>query len=147
MPRTMGGISSVESVRGGVSIRVLGVEELVAKLYAINRIANLRVGVALAHAAHEIEQNAIDNAPEETGNLKTSIHASKLGVNSWQVIADTTTGTDPGGEGKNSYEYAGYVEYGTSRTPAQPFMGPAVEDGQNTLWLDLQEIAAAIEAL
>jgi HK97 gp10 family phage protein len=45
-------------------------------------------------------------APELTGHLKASI-----GEEGGQVIADT--------------DYAGYLEYGTRRMKAQPFMRPA----------------------
>jgi HK97 gp10 family phage protein len=139
--------SSAFSVVGGSGVKVFGVAELLAKLEGINRIARIHVGFMMGAAAEFIKVAAIAAAPERTGNLKTSILASKVGPYTWKVVADTTTGSDPGGEGKNAYEYAGYVEYGTSRTPAQPFMAPAVKAGEAEIAVSLRALAAEIQAL
>lgn len=48
-----------------------------------------------------------NNAPVDTGRLRASIQPSSEGV---------TVGVD----------YAGYVEYGTSDTPPQPYAVPAI---------------------
>jgi HK97 gp10 family phage protein len=133
-------ISSSQKVIGGGGVQVVGVPELIAKLNAMNTIARVEVGYMMSQAAAFITMAAIDFAPERTGNLKTSIQPAKIGPYTWVIVADTTTGSDPGQESKNSYEYAGYVEYGTSRTPAQPFMAPAVQLGN-------AEVAASLAAL
>lgn len=133
-------------VSGG-GVQVFGAKEIAAKLAKINKVARIYVGYYVGDAALTITTAAIDLAPMRTGNLKTSIHPAKLGSYDWIAYADTTTGTDPGGEGKNTYDYAGFVEFGTSRTPAQPFMRPATAIGLTKLRAELQVLARALEKL
>jgi HK97 gp10 family phage protein len=138
---------SMRPVSGRVGVKVLGVEELLAKLVRINTIARLEVGFLMKGAAKYLEETAIEMAPIRTGNLKTSIHATQVAPYTHIVRADTRTGSDPGGEGKSSYEYAGYVEFGTSKMDARPFMQPAVQETVPFIYSGLQAIAARIEAL
>jgi HK97 gp10 family phage protein len=79
--------------------------------------------VTVAKVAHDIAEDAKSRAPVRTGYLRDSI------------VVD--------GEGKAGFvtagaEYAGFVEYGTYKMAARPFMTPAVEahkdeffDGKN----------------
>lgn len=53
--------------------------------------------------------------PVDTGNLRNS-------------ITHTTEPSDRSAYIGTNVEYAPYVEYGTSRTKAQPFLQPAAED-------------------
>lgn len=53
--------------------------------------------------------------PVDTGNLRNS-------------ITHTTEPSDRSAYIGTNVEYAPYVEYGTSRTKAQPFLRPAAED-------------------
>lgn len=71
-----------------------------------------KMAVATGKAAHDIEADAKTRAPVLTGNLKNSLQASGDGV-SWRVDA--------------AANYAVYVEFGTSRAGAQPYLVPAVE--------------------
>ena len=67
-------------------------------------------------AAAYVADLAAELAPEDTGALKASIHAdpdAPAGVG--RVVA--------GGDG---IDYAGYVEYGTQHSPAQPYLTPAL---------------------
>lgn len=79
--------------------------------------AGMRTGgqTAAAETAEAIRQRAKNLAPVDTGKLRDSIRTDKVGPDQYEV--------GPGDE----VEYAMYVEYGTSRTPAQPYMRPAVE--------------------
>jgi HK97 gp10 family phage protein len=67
----------------------------------------------VAKAALEMQAEARRLAPVKTGRLRDSIRARQLGPLSWVV----EVGVD----------YGGYVEYGTSRAPARPYMRPAFE--------------------
>lgn len=77
-------------------------------------IANLgaRVESVVAKAATDIEAMAKSLAPVDTGTLRNSIQANKTGPGAWLV----TVGVD----------YGLYVEWGTARMAAQPYLGPAV---------------------
>lgn len=67
----------------------------------------------IAKAALDIEAGAKSRAPVDTGFLKNSIQAAKVGDLHWRV----TVGAD----------YGIYVEHGTSRMAAQPYMRPAID--------------------
>lgn len=71
------------------------------------------VDAEMEDAAEELAFLAQDLAPVRTGTLRASIHAQRIDHLALQVRADA--------------EYAAYVEYGTSRAPAQPYMTPAME--------------------
>ena len=66
----------------------------------------------VAKVALDIEATAKVNAPVDTGNLESSITSDVDGLSA--EIGPTA-------------EYGGYVEYGTSKMHAQPYMGPATE--------------------
>lgn len=72
-----------------------------------------RAGQVVRKTALDIEARAKAAVPVDTGTLKNSIQAEQVEAFSWQV------GTP--------VEYAPYVEYGTSRAAAQPYLGPAAE--------------------
>lgn len=74
--------------------------------------------------ADGIEGYANDLVPVLSGHLKASIHVSG-GDGTYEVTAQST-------EGGATREYAGYVEFGTSKMAAQPFMTPAFAAGVAT---------------
>lgn len=71
--------------------------------------------------AEGMEGFANDFVPVLTGALKASIHVSG-GGGTYEVTAQST-------EGGATREYAGYVEFGTSKMSAEPFMTPAFASG------------------
>lgn len=76
---------------------------------------NLRPRAArvIQKAARDIEAGAKSRAPVDTGALRNSIQSSEVSQLHWRVTAQA--------------DYAMYVELGTVRAAAQPFMGPAVD--------------------
>lgn len=70
---------------------------------------------AVNAALFAVEGHAKSIVPVDTGALKNSIHVTP---------ADAGTLS---GECSASMDYAVYVEYGTYRSPAQPYMTPAAE--------------------
>lgn len=73
-----------------------------------------RIAVVVATFADLIVNRAKELAPVKTGALRDSIQAHLAG---W--AADITAG--------ESLDYAVFVEYGTVRRGAHPFMRPAIE--------------------
>lgn len=108
-----------------VSVEVLGAPELIAKFRAVSQIAARDLGYIMYRSAIFCREAAISNCPVVTGNLASSIKESKLGVYSWEVTASSLEGSDPAGTGKNSKEYASFVEYGTSRMSGRFYMRAA----------------------
>lgn len=95
---------------------------LVARVEATCRAAVMKV-------AHAIVRSAQEYVPYDTGDLHDSIEANSVAAGK---EAEVTVGM----------YYGGYVEYGTRFTPAQPFLGPAVDDHSEEL---LPEIMVAFE--
>lgn len=61
----------------------------------------------------EVEKRAKELVPVDSGKLKRSIGLQKVSKDLWQVFADTS--------------YALYVELGTSKKRARPFLRPALD--------------------
>jgi len=74
--------------------------------------------------AHTIERSAKQICPVRTGTLERSIR-SVVTPDKAQVVAGGAQGCAPGVA--SPVEYAGYVELGTSRMSARPYMRPAIE--------------------
>lgn len=65
-----------------------------------------------AKTAMDLEAHAKSRAPVDTGTLKNSIQATRIGKGHWRVVVGV--------------EYGMYVEWGTVHMHAQPFFQPAV---------------------
>jgi HK97 gp10 family phage protein len=77
------------------------------------------------------ESIAVQEVPVDTGTLRDSIHQEILSDLMGQLIADT--------------DYAGYVELGTSKMEAQPYMQPAADEvEQNIQDIAIEEIQNAL---
>ena len=66
----------------------------------------------VAKTALDLEAHAKSRAPVDTGTLKNSIQATKIGPAHWRVVVGV--------------EYGMYVEWGTANMGAQPFLQPAI---------------------
>lgn len=71
------------------------------------------IAQTVSEAAHKCETYAKDVTPVDTGALRASIQAKKLAETEWEIAPNT--------------EYAIYVEFGTRKMAAQPYMRPAAE--------------------
>jgi HK97 gp10 family phage protein len=93
-------------------IKVLGLPQFKAALAA--KAAAMRVAAAFSVATEvkSIENDATGAAPRDTGELASE-------------ISSRTTGTR--GEVESASRHAGFQEFGTSSTPAQPYMTPAAQ--------------------
>lgn len=75
--------------------------------------AKKTAGAVIRKTAADIAADAINLSPVDTGNLKSSIGVKKVGALEAEIGPTA--------------EYGIYLELGTSRMPAQPFMGPATD--------------------
>ncbi|QHK19395.1 hypothetical protein GU243_06155 [Pseudarthrobacter psychrotolerans] len=89
---------------------------------------------AVKKATLDIAADAKNFAPVDTGNLKNSIHTSLAGSN-----ANVAQGTI-----QAQANYSKYVEFGTSRTAPQAFMGPAADRNEPALQQALGQIAETL---
>lgn len=70
----------------------------------------------VAEQGAKVKAAAIELVPVDTGALRDSIEMVVEGIS---TTANAAIGA--------TIRYGGYVEYGTSNTPAQPYMRPALD--------------------
>ena len=94
--------------------RNVGVKIVFDKFPDIAKKAPGTTKAVVSKAAHDVEAHAKMVVPVDTGNLRNSIQ-TKLEAGGFRGIVATNV------------EYSIYVEYGTRRMGAQPYMVPAAE--------------------
>ena len=109
----------------GVSVRCTNRSDVVL------RLLEDRVQEGLEECAEFLRDKAKGYCPVDTGALQASIDAKPVGNRHVVIYAGGDSLTNAG-NGKH-VDYAQYVEFGTSRTPAQPFMRPAKENHKGEL--------------
>lgn len=92
-----------------------GMDALTQRLQKMEHDSKGAENEALQEAAKVMQQATESGAPVRTGNLKGRIQISDVENGEIQVYVDQ--------QGKAYYGY--FLEYGTSKMRAQPFMGPA----------------------
>ena len=143
------GVPKQTGVGGGVisGVTIVGIPQLLAKLGLVSKVARLELGLLTRGAAFHMYELALQNVPEITGNLKSGIAIEKGGPYAWAVSASSQAGSDPAGIGKNNKEYAGFVEFGTSKMAPRHFMTNAYRATTPIVASDLQIIAAKLMRL
>jgi HK97 gp10 family phage protein len=96
-----------------ITIDVEGAELTKWKIIRQGERTQKRLAEIIDVFAFKIQREAQLRAPVDTGFLRSSIHVDEIEEFYNEVVA--------------SADYAHFVEFGTRRTPAQPFMQPAVE--------------------
>ncbi|GEP40112.1 hypothetical protein NPS01_37750 [Nocardioides psychrotolerans] len=102
----------------GISIDTSELRELAVTLRASSGRVGAQAASALRRTAYAIEADAKALAPVDTGNLRSSIDTD--------IVGDGRHGAMTAEIGPSA-DYAPYVEFGTSVSAGQAFMGPAFE--------------------
>lgn len=97
---------------------VRGIGAVVRNLERLDKQITDGARKAVKRAAFEIEREAVAEVPVDSGRLKGSIQTQDVGD-----VTEIGSGVKAGTE----LEYAHYVEYGTSKQAAHPYLQPAVE--------------------
>lgn len=84
-----------------------------------------KIGAAIKAGSEAVAEAAKSRAPVQTGRLRDSIEARRDGVAQYEIVAGEF--------------YGRFVEMGTVRAPAHPFLVPALEENKDA-------IVAAVEA-
>lgn len=113
-------------------MRIVGDIELIDALNNAQQRVGSRGAAVVRSTTAKIVRSAKINAPVDTGNLRASISST--------ITGDGRNGTMRAEIGPTA-EYAGFVEHGTSRMPAQPYLYPAVDEHAEAYYQALEHIA------
>lgn len=109
-----------------VSFKVKGVDRLVRQLAIKSKQARIVTDRQLELSSKRIERMAKVKAPVDTGALKNSIFSAKAGNLTYKVTAPQ--------------HYAIYVEKGTRKMRAQPYLKPALDAERPKLISNLRKL-------
>ena len=109
-----------------VSFKVKGVDRLVRQLAIKSKQARIATDRQLELSSKRIERMAKVKAPVDTGALKNTIFSAKAGNLTYKVTAPQ--------------HYAIYVEKGTRKMRAQPYLKPALDAERPKLISNLREL-------
>jgi HK97 gp10 family phage protein len=146
MMASFAGVPVQSGVGGGVAsnVTIIGIRELAAKLALVNRIAHAELGLMMKGVADHMYKAAKEHVPVVTGNLQQGIQMENAGPYNWSVSASSLAGHVAE---KNSKEYAGFVEFGTSKMAPRSFMTTAYAETGPIVQSNLVRVAARLEAL
>lgn len=111
-------------IRGGKGTGVKGVsgvKETVARIKAMQDDIPKILATSVLSGAMLVNNSAKEVVPVRTGNLMRSIHPEL--TNSTRTFVTVAVGTD--------VEYAPYVELGTSKQAARPYLRPSLDKNQD----------------
>lgn len=115
----------------GMSIKVEGLKELERKLLGMSpKLAKNGLRSAVAAGSRVIMAEAKKNVPVDTGTLRRAIFMKQIREASSNSKQTYFVGVRKGkGERKKNRDgwYFHFVEFGTVKMPAQPFLRPAFE--------------------
>jgi len=114
-----------------LEIEILGLKELEEKLSNLEEKLSRALNEALEEIAEKILDDAKNFAPVDTGALRKSIRTEKKGKLQVSVLAGGGGVINP--KTGREVDYAGYVEFGTSRMAPQPYMQPAFEKNKDEI--------------
>jgi HK97 gp10 family phage protein len=92
-----------------------------SRLQQIARSLPAEVAPALRNVAEEIEVQAKERVPVDTGDLRAAIHVEDID-DGYAVVA-----------GNHDVYYGHIVEHGSVKTPARPFLEPALESVRDNI--------------
>lgn len=108
------------------SYTVKGLDKFMRKVQNKPREARRAVSAELQRSALRVERKAKMKAAVDTGFMRNGIFVTRVGMLRYKV-------TSPAG-------YSVYVELGTRKMKAQPFLGPAVKEESEVLFKNLRKM-------
>nr|DAU25664.1 MAG TPA: type I neck protein [Caudoviricetes sp.] len=106
--------------------KIKGLDKYIRRVQGKPRQARQAVGEELRRSALRIERKAKIKVAVDTGFMRNGIFVVRVGMLRYKVIS-------PAG-------YSVYVELGTRKMKAQPFLGPAVKEESEVLFRNLRKM-------
>ncbi|RLD18800.1 MAG: hypothetical protein DRI69_09645 [Bacteroidetes bacterium] len=101
-----------------MTVTVRGISAVIRNIAKLNTQIEEGARKAQMRAALEVEREAVALVPVDTGRLKGSIDVQEVGD-----VLEVGSGVKAG----SNVSYAHFVEFGTNKQAAQPYLQPAVE--------------------
>lgn len=115
-----------------MSFQVVGIDEVKRTLEQVApKHANNLMRATIQGIASEIAKDSKKNAPRDSGNLKKAIKAKRKKSPKTRPVSEVQV--TQGSSVRYDAFYWRFVEYGTVKTSAQPFIKPAEERVSNDL--------------
>lgn len=115
-----------------ISVQVEGGRQLVRKISRLNLVASAQVKDAVAESALNVQRMAKKRCPVDTGRLRASINAV--------FFQGGMTG-----EVGTAVEYGPFIEFGTHRATAKPFLFPSWEEEKPNYLKNIESIFKGME--
>lgn len=113
-----------------VKAKITGLDDLKKAFDRLSKdIQGQTLQTAVRVGSLPIQNSAIEKCPVLTGNLRRSIHTEVEGSNTY---AQADVGTD--------VVYAPYVEFGTKRQAAQPYLRPALDENKDNAVREISNV-------
>ena len=123
----------------GIEFKLDGMDKLFRNLRSVQQAVLDNMESIIKRAAEKIREDAEKLAPKRTGKLARSIEIKKLEVTKDKI----RIGVGP--VGKDIF-YWFFVEYGTSKMSAQPYLRPAFENNKDAVKREImREINSIIQ--
>jgi HK97 gp10 family phage protein len=119
----------------GLTVDTNDLGQLIATLTNKAEGMDTRTAMVVRKAAFDVERFAKQNAPVDTGFMRSSI-VTHITTNNWRVYAAEVIA---------EAEYAWWVEHGTTRMAPQPFMQPALDRVEPGFVAALQQLADPLD--
>jgi len=111
-----------------MGMKLIGVSKLGATVRGIVGTTHMRIRTAVAQTTLTIRNKAVKNAPGPGKSIaKIKRPGQPTGFLRRSIIAELPIGAKIEGRINVHAPYARHVEEGTMRTPAQPYLRPAVD--------------------
>lgn len=111
------------------NIELSGVDEILNKLQKIGANVSKLENQALRNAAEPVLEDAKANAPVRTGKLKEGLKISSIKIK--EGMKYVLVGVDKSDNSK--IFYSKFIEFGTTKMSARPFLGPAYEKNRREI--------------
>lgn len=108
-----------------ITFSVAGEKEVIGNLSRLKTVAKRAVKEQIGKSALNIQKGAKQRCPVDTGALRNSITVEYYGDTSAEIAPHMP--------------YAAYVEFGTKKQAAQPYMVPAAEEERPNLIKGIEE--------
>lgn len=109
-----------------IKFEIHGLDKFMRQLSKKGIAARIATDLILKDASFRVEAGAKNRAAVDTGYMKRTIFQAKIGELTYKVVAPV--------------HYAIYVEKGTRKMRAQPFLKPALNEERIRLFSQLKQI-------